>query len=317
MKSTRQSLRDQLAVFAKRGAVVKQEVSESEGEEDEEMDELKGEDEGEGEGEGRAEAAAGKESQAGEDANLPTESTDISTFLREQNLVITPEASLKVAPEGSSRGEPISPFDSDNIELPDVTLHSVDDTPPEPDSEYQDDSSLPYPLEVMKTVVGDGDASISFDLDALTERWNSFALTSSPSHNTDRSATSSVSPNVFKPVDDESATRELSRVIDKEDFANMEVVGQFNLGFIIARNRDRVTTTTESDGTDERRDSEGMSTALDDLFIVDQHAADEKYNFEKLQAETKMESQKLFAYVQVLPVQARHAYYGAMTVLGH
>lgn len=50
----------------------------------------------------------------------------------------------------------------------------------------------------------------------------------------------------------------------------MEIVGQFNRGFIVAR--------------------------LDqDLFIVDQHASDEKYRFEKLQSETKLKTQKLIA----------------------
>lgn len=51
----------------------------------------------------------------------------------------------------------------------------------------------------------------------------------------------------------------------------MEVVGQFNLGFIIAR----------------------LSS---DLFIVDQHAADEKYNFEMLQRTTRLQPQKLVWY---------------------
>jgi len=44
----------------------------------------------------------------------------------------------------------------------------------------------------------------------------------------------------------------LRLAITKQDFFKMEVVGQFNLGFIIAR-------------------------LGSDLFIVDQHAADEKY----------------------------------------
>ena len=48
----------------------------------------------------------------------------------------------------------------------------------------------------------------------------------------------------------------------------MEVVGQFNLGFIIAR-------------------------LNNDLFIVVQHAADEKYHFETLQQTTQIRSQKL------------------------
>ena len=43
---------------------------------------------------------------------------------------------------------------------------------------------------------------------------------------------------------------------------------QFNLGFIIAR-------------------------LNDDLFIIDQHATDEKYNFETLQRDTVMQGQKL------------------------
>jgi DNA mismatch repair protein PMS2 len=36
----------------------------------------------------------------------------------------------------------------------------------------------------------------------------------------------------------------------------------------------------------------------DDVFIVDQHAADEKYNFETLQLTTKIDSQKLFRWVR-------------------
>lgn len=48
----------------------------------------------------------------------------------------------------------------------------------------------------------------------------------------------------------------------------MEIIGQFNLGFIIAR-------------------------LEEDLFIIDQHATDEKYRFEKLNNETQLKTQKL------------------------
>lgn len=48
----------------------------------------------------------------------------------------------------------------------------------------------------------------------------------------------------------DAATSELMRVFNKADFAEMQSVGQFNLGFIIAKLRG-------------------------DLFIVDQHAAGE------------------------------------------
>ncbi|KII84937.1 hypothetical protein PLICRDRAFT_117097 [Plicaturopsis crispa FD-325 SS-3] len=79
--------------------------------------------------------------------------------------------------------------------------------------------------------------------------------------------------------DDEKASEALSRVIDKTDFASMEVLGQFNLGFIVVR---------------QRKTLEGPAAyAMDDLFIIDQHAADEKYNFETLQQTTVIQSQKL------------------------
>ncbi|KAL6634679.1 hypothetical protein ACP70R_027350 [Stipagrostis hirtigluma subsp. patula] len=65
-----------------------------------------------------------------------------------------------------------------------------------------------------------------------------------------------------------AATNELDRLFSKDDFGEMEVVGQFNLGFIIGK--------------------------LDqDLFIVDQHAADEKYNFECLSQSTTLNIQPL------------------------
>jgi|TARA_B100000073_G_scaffold348403_1_gene366994 DNA mismatch repair protein PMS2 len=64
------------------------------------------------------------------------------------------------------------------------------------------------------------------------------------------------------------ATNELERVFDKADFAKMRIVGQFNLGFILA-------------------------TLGDDLFIIDQHASDEIYNFERLQRTTSLTKQPL------------------------
>ena len=72
------------------------------------------------------------------------------------------------------------------------------------------------------------------------------------------------------PSQNASAEAELQKEIRKSDFAGMKIYGQFNLGFIIA--------------------------GLDgDLFIIDQHATDEKYNFETLQATTKLQSQKMVA----------------------
>uniref|UniRef100_A0A158R598 DNA_mis_repair domain-containing protein n=1 Tax=Syphacia muris TaxID=451379 RepID=A0A158R598_9BILA len=57
-------------------------------------------------------------------------------------------------------------------------------------------------------------------------------------------------------------------IFRKDDFEEMEVIGQFNKGFIITRLRG-------------------------DLFIVDQHASDEKYNFERFQKHARIQSQSL------------------------
>lgn len=65
-----------------------------------------------------------------------------------------------------------------------------------------------------------------------------------------------------------TAATELARVFNQADFLRMQVIGQFNLGFIIAR-------------------------LGQDLFIVDQHASDEKYNFERLGATTTLNRQPL------------------------
>ena len=59
--------------------------------------------------------------------------------------------------------------------------------------------------------------------------------------------------------------------LSKDDFVTMNVIGQFNLGFILAIGQDG------------------------QLWILDQHACDEKYNFEKLCKETKIHEQNLIA----------------------
>ncbi|XP_065749542.1 mismatch repair endonuclease PMS2 isoform X12 [Phocoena phocoena] len=72
------------------------------------------------------------------------------------------------------------------------------------------------------------------------------------------------------PGENQAAEDELRKEISKTMFAEMEIIGQFNLGFII--------------------------TKLNaDIFIVDQHATDEKYNFEMLQQDTVLQGQRLIA----------------------
>ncbi|VAI46441.1 unnamed protein product [Triticum turgidum subsp. durum] len=87
----------------------------------------------------------------------------------------------------------------------------------------------------------------------------------------------------YVPNDDEgksnylaAATNELDRFFSKDNFGEMKVVGQFNLGFIIGK-------------------------LEQDLFIVDQHAADEKYNFESLSQSTTLNIQPLLQIGRIPP----------------
>lgn len=79
-------------------------------------------------------------------------------------------------------------------------------------------------------------------------------------------------------VDEQDAEERLQLTIHKNDFAGMEIVGQFNLGFILVVSR---------------------KANLDDLFVIDQHASDEIYNFEKLQQRTVMNRQPLVVPFQL------------------
>ena len=64
-------------------------------------------------------------------------------------------------------------------------------------------------------------------------------------------------------------------VLSREEILHMDIIGQFNLGFILARCRNH------------------------NLWMLDQHACDEKYNFEKLCKETIILSQKLITPLQL------------------
>lgn len=74
---------------------------------------------------------------------------------------------------------------------------------------------------------------------------------------------SQINPNCNK-----EAEQELQKQITKDKFKQMKIIGQFNLAFIVTQ-------------------------LENDLFIIDQHASDEKYNFEQLQMNTILETQAL------------------------
>lgn len=80
-------------------------------------------------------------------------------------------------------------------------------------------------------------------------------------------------------ISQQTAEDRLSLTVTKDDFAKMRIIGQFNLGFILATR-----SSTSKDDT---------IIGKDELFIIDQHASDEKFNFERLQAETIVQNQRL------------------------
>ncbi|CAI4229968.1 unnamed protein product [Auanema sp. JU1783] len=72
----------------------------------------------------------------------------------------------------------------------------------------------------------------------------------------------------LEPEEQNKAEQEFTRILSKNDFNEMHIIGQFNKGFIIARLKQN-------------------------LFIIDQHASDEKFNYERFQKKACIENQKL------------------------
>ncbi|KAF8625447.1 hypothetical protein AX17_006848 [Amanita inopinata Kibby_2008] len=143
--------------------------------------------------------------------------------------------------------------------------------------------------EVIRTADAESDnVTLQVDLSRIRDTWKRPRKQVDSTKVTHEEALSTAEGKVSEAAgvsntdDNESATLALSRVINKSDFAGMDVIGQFNLGFIVTRRRKMAS----SDASEE--------AMMDDLFIVDQHASDEKYNFETLQETTRIQSQKLF-----------------------
>ncbi|NXY89514.1 PMS2 endonuclease, partial [Alcedo cyanopectus] len=121
-------------------------------------------------------------------------------------------------------------------------------------------SSIDVLVKVKKKTV-----PLEFSMKVLADKFKKILLQKQRSTETQnyRRFKAKISPGENKVAEDE-----LRKEISKEMFAKMEIIGQFNLGFIIAK-------------------------LNSDLFIIDQHATDEKYNFEMLQQHTVLQGQKL------------------------
>ncbi len=87
----------------------------------------------------------------------------------------------------------------------------------------------------------------------------------------------------------------LSLTVSKDDFRRMKIVGQFNLGFILATRPSTSCTPSHPPSTTHEPLSgpKTRTTTKSELFIIDQHASDEIYNFERLQSTTIVQNQPL------------------------
>ncbi|KAJ2925789.1 hypothetical protein H1R20_g11307, partial [Candolleomyces eurysporus] len=178
--------------------------------------------------------------------------------------------------------------DDSEVEDPSSVLSSARETisAVESSTPSHDKSTLdPSRPEIFRFSDSSANVSVRFDIHRVRNSWTKVRSTllfnKAGEGGRSSQADEAKVPNdagVLNSEDQAKAAHALSRVIDKADFASMDIIGQFNLGFIITRRRKPLT---------------GRTKTMDDLFIVDQHAADEKYNFENLQLTTKIQSQKL------------------------
>ncbi|KAG6812580.1 hypothetical protein H0H92_002048 [Tricholoma furcatifolium] len=192
----------------------------------------------------------------------------------------------------SSRGERDAdlPESRHSSSMIDLTTDDFDDSHiismvDETTSALQYEETVYRPEVIRTSDIDSGDITLRFNLDRISDAWLRLG-SGAPSMNEVESHPLRRVPSdagVANTENDETAVKALARIIDKKDFAAMDIVGQFNLGFIVTRRQIVV-----SEG------EEDTNAVMDDLFIVDQHAADEKYNFEILQQTTTINSQKLF-----------------------
>uniref|UniRef100_A0A336KPN0 CSON013712 protein n=1 Tax=Culicoides sonorensis TaxID=179676 RepID=A0A336KPN0_CULSO len=151
-----------------------------------------------------------------------------------------------------------------------------------PKESYEDPPSLLTPTcsNEMKSLsisvpkaLHDSSETISTSLDEIKAQMN-LELDARDAYKQNKEESCDKFKSKINPQMNESAEMELSREITKDMFLKMEIIGQFNLGFIIVK-------------------------LNDDLFIVDQHASSEKYNFEDLIKNTEIQSQHLVCAEQL------------------
>ncbi|KAI7797189.1 putative mismatch repair endonuclease PMS2, partial [Triplophysa rosa] len=211
-----------------------------------------------------------------------------STFNSDTDSGVAHQNSTKEDPEhGQDYVLPDSVVDENGVktetvdEAVDTEFRSYDGLVPETKSEHEDrifspetkrarrDSQiktdslelLDSPVSIQKKTV-----HLQFSLQELSKRIQ--RLQAQQREDSDKEPKYRRFRATISPGENHSAEDELKKEISKDMFKEMEVIGQFNLGFIITKLKS-------------------------DLFIIDQHATDEKYKFEMLQQNTVLKGQRL------------------------
>ena len=289
-RSARADMRARLAGFAREGVRVVQDrenEGDSDSPEEEEVTELTTADE-------KRKSTPQKmdvdldEPEVGNDEHSSTDVVDETMAIDSSESEEEPlKPSHDISRAAATGASPASPRTGDDLTS---NAEPLLDFPPEPSdgtpSGSGDAVAPPSPFnvssvrtEIIRTTVGNS-PPIVFDLERTTKMWSTYLERRSTAQARQPAPRPSELESADLGADDENATAALARVLSKADFGLMDVVGQFNRGFIVAR-----------------LCKAGEEGATDDLFIIDQHAADEKYNFETLQATTRLESQRLFSCV--------------------
>jgi DNA mismatch repair protein PMS2 len=268
-KDLRQNLRSQIVGFARTGSQIpvvqeKSDLSEEE-DEDEDVDQLLSDTEG--------------------PCDLSTKSgTDLaSTSVTSSDVVIDHvQVSSPSVKTSILNSVDLTLDDDDDVEDPSSLLSQARASSLTTSSSISPADKVIRPEIIRSEMIGP-DISLKFNIDHVKQAW---AVRPKESQDGKQRISALdevlVDAGVANTEKDEKAVDALSRVIEKDDFAMMDIVGQFNLGFIVVRLRKTITINDSGDPDE-----------MDDLFIVDQHAADEKYNFETLQSTTVIQSQKL------------------------
>ena len=281
--SSRAKLRQRIAGYASQGAVVPEDASESEDEVAEvqvlqEQDELDDEDGQSSGDEVVSVIPASPQDEPNNESNHTTRNVLPGRGRRISEPVFADEGDDDTVTEAGHDDYPPAIIPSSSRE-PSTHERSIRARAP------LRSSSSGFRSEISSSAIS-GEVSHTFDLSRLQARYatrrDNNAKASRPTNAFTALRDGSVSSAAgFQNRDAASAEAALNRVISKVDFDRMEVLGQFNKGFIIAR----------------LRPQDGDLAGSDDLFIVDQHASDEKFNFETLQRTTVIKAQTLIKSV--------------------